>query len=77
MKSAGKPGNGSSEPDGARLQAVYEPRNLAHCGHWIASRKSEVKADVVVMTEGSSSDCDMVSSQDTTGVRDQGMQSQG
>ena len=52
-----------------------EPRNLANCGHWIASRKLGVKAYVVVMTEGSSLDGDMASSQDTTGVRDQGMQS--
>jgi len=50
-----------------------EPRNLANCGHWIAFRKLGVKADVVVMTEGSSPDGDMASSQDTTGVRDQGM----
>ena len=77
MKSAGKPGNRSPKPDGSRLQAVYEPRNLAHCGHWIAFGRPEVKADVVVMTEGSSSDCDMASDRNTTGVQDQGMQSWG
>jgi len=36
-----------------------------------------MKADVLRTMEGSSSDCDTASDQDTTGVRDQGMQSQG
>jgi hypothetical protein len=34
-----------------------------------------VKADVLLMTEGSSPGCDMASGQDTTGVEEQGMQS--
>ena len=60
MKSAGKPGNGSPKPDGSRLQAVLlNPEILLNCGHWIAFRELGVKADVVVMTEGNSSDCDM------------------
>ena len=36
-----------------------------------------MKADVLRTMEGSSSDCAMASNQDTTGVLDQGMQSQG
>ena len=69
MKSAGKPGDGSPKPDGSRLQAVLlNPEILLNCGHRIAFRELGVKADVVVMTEGNSSDCDMASSQDTTGV---------
>jgi len=44
VKSAGKPGDGSLEPDGSRVQALHpkgissghiEPRKMYSCGHWI------------------------------------------
>ena len=41
----------------------------------ITSRQLKVKADVFVITEGSSSCCVMASIRDTTGVRERGMQS--
>jgi len=47
---------------------LLNPEILLNCGHWIARGDLGAKADVVVMTEGNSSDCDMASSQDTTGV---------
>jgi hypothetical protein len=52
---------------------VIEPRNRAHGGLRIASGRPGVKADVVWIAEGSSSECVMASNQDTTGVCEQGM----
>ena len=52
---------------------VTEPRNRAHGGLRIASGRPGVKADVVWIAEGSSSECVMASNQDTTGVCEQGM----
>ena len=53
---------------------MTEPRNRAHGGHRI-NLGDLVKADVVCITEGSSSGSAMASDQDTTGVCEQGMQS--
>ncbi|MGV7223053.1 MAG: hypothetical protein ACQ9MH_16170 [Nitrospinales bacterium] len=52
---------------------MTEPRNRAHGGLRIASGRPGVKADVVWIAEGSSSECAMASDQDTTGVCEQGM----
>ena len=74
MKSAGKPGNGSPEPDGARLQAVrLSLEILVIVVIRIAFRQLKVKADVLGMTEGNIPHCAMVSDGDTTGVRVRGM----
>jgi hypothetical protein len=56
---------------------VTEPRNRAHGGLRIASGRPGVKADVVWIAEGSSSDSVVASDQDTTGVCEQGMSSKG
>ena len=74
MKSAGKPGNGSPEPDGARLQAArLSPEIFVIVVIRIAFRQLKVKANVLVMTEGNSPHCAMASDGDTTGVGVRGM----
>ena len=46
---------------------MTEPRNRDHGGHRI-NMGNQVKADVVCIAEGSSSDSAIASDQDTTGV---------
>ena len=58
MKSAGKPGNGSPKPDGARLQAVRLSLEISIIAVFkIAFRQLKAKADVLVLTEGSNPHC--------------------
>ena len=65
MKSAGKPGNVSPKPEKDRLDEEIM---------WYDSQSMEVKGGG---TEGSRPGYAMASKQVTTGVRDQGMYSQG
>ena len=74
MKSAGKPGNGSPEPDGARLQAARLSLEIfVIVVLRIVFRKLEMKVDVLHMTEDSRLHCAMASDGDTTGILDRGM----
>ena len=77
MKSEGKPSNGSPKPDGIKSAgSALSPEIIIVVVVRITLRSSR-NADVVDPTEGSSPKCDMVSVQDSTGVLDQGMYSQG
>jgi hypothetical protein len=79
-KSEGKPGNGSPEPDMIEdIGPVLSFRKIYCCGHWIISNPigRRGKADVLVITEGSSPLRVMTSVMDTTVVVDQGMYSKG
>jgi hypothetical protein len=74
VKSAGKPGNGSPEPDESRVQAAsLNPEIFVIVVPRIVSRKLETKADTIGMVEGNSPCCTMASNMDTTGVRERGM----
>ena len=86
MKSAGKPGNGSPEPDELRMQTLHpkgiyaghiEPRKIYYRGLMITSRLQEVNADSLWKLEGSRAGCGMASIQFTTGVLDHCMYSKG
>jgi hypothetical protein len=46
-------------------------------GQWITASVKSGKADVVIVAEGSSPECDRASAEDTAGVEEQGMSSKG
>ena len=74
MKSAGKPGNGSPEPDGARLQAARLSLEIfVIVVLRITFRQLKVKADAFVMAEGSNPHFVRARDEETTGVRVRGM----
>ena len=78
MKSEGKPGNGSPKPDGIKgAGSVLSPEICIVVDHRITSGSFGGKADSLNLLEGSSPGHAKASVQDSTGVLDQGMYSQG
>ena len=56
---------------------VIEPRNLYSRGQQDNRELYSGKADAVMQAESSSPECDKASVQDTTGVEEQGMRTEG